>query len=92
MIEKEKVQANLNIVELNLRSFFLAMNDHWTSEDYDLDKKLSDDIRKAKAVYKATYGEEPMYEYCKNHDDVIDLKKKLKDYLSKFNEEGDHNV
>lgn len=38
--------------ELKKREFFLAMKDRWTASDFELDRKISEEIRKTEEELK----------------------------------------
>lgn len=40
------------IEELKNRQFFLAMKDHWSFEDYNTDRRLSNEIKELKNFLK----------------------------------------
>ena len=79
---KEKIKENLNIIELHLDKFYLAMDDHWSTEDYILDRDLSNKIKIYTNEYIAKYNEEPLVEKCKYHEDIVELKKRLEKDLT----------
>lgn len=47
-----KTEIMNKIEELKNRQFFLAMKDHWSFEDYNIDKRLSNEIKELEKVLK----------------------------------------
>jgi len=47
MMTREEMVKRID--ELETRQFYLAMKDRWSNADFDLDRKLSREIRELKA-------------------------------------------
>ena len=71
-------KADLEIVEIELRRFNLAMCDRWTREDYALDDKLAAQERELTKNYITTYGTNPRRMECKYHNEVVNLYNELR--------------
>jgi hypothetical protein len=73
-----QTNRDLQIVNNRLDSFELQMTDYWTPSDFERNTELDRDYKKMVAEYKALYNAEPLYKACKYHDDVIELRNRLR--------------
>lgn len=73
----EKRKKNLEIVELAIQRFCLAMYDHWENDDYTRNAELTKEINEKSAEYEKEYNEKPLLDNCPYIDDVYALRKVL---------------
>ena len=75
-MNREQIELLLKIAKLHLAQFYLAMNDHWSLEDYQENRRYEEQIKKAEQEYREKFEPVPEWEY---HEDVV----KARDLLQK---------
>ena len=78
---REQITMDLEIVEIELRRFYLLMEDHWGLAEFKLDNTLKEKDKELTNKYVETYKTRPQLEECRYHNDVVELKKKLEKEL-----------
>lgn len=78
----EQKQLLYEIAQWHNKEFYNRMEDHWSAENYTIDRKCKENITHLEKCYQYQYGDLPQWDTI---DDVWAVIKELKTGLECFN-------